>query len=153
MCWTPEHNMKKPISTRVHGLIDYSWAAAASALSTRVNGATATARLLRRASTTATATSLLTNYEAGAVHLLPMKGHLAMDVALCSALLAAPLYLPTAERRYAAVPLLLGGIGLITSLLTESRSPTELDEEFGGFISSRDLSEIADQDPERLHLE
>jgi hypothetical protein len=61
--------MTKPISTRVHGLIDYGWVAAATALSRRVDGATSTARLLRYAATTTTASSLVTNYEAGAVRM------------------------------------------------------------------------------------
>lgn len=152
--------MNKPISTRVHGLIDYSWAATASALATRVNGATSTARLLRRAATTATANSLMTNYEAGAIRMMPMRGHLAMDVALCGALIASPFYLPESERRYAALPLLLGALGLVTALLTQTRSPTESVEEFGGLFGGGELSEVADPDPDvalsphlRRHLE
>jgi hypothetical protein len=151
----------KPISTRLHGMIDYSWASAATAMSKRVNGATSTARLLRRAASTATANSLLTNYEAGALRVMPMKAHLAMDVALCGALLAAPLYLPESERRYAFIPMLLGAVGLVTGLLTKTRSPLELDEEFGGvYGGARELSSVADIDPDvaqsphlRGHLE
>ena len=152
--------MNKPISTRVHGLIDYSWVATASALATRANGATSTARLLRRAATTATANSLMTNYEAGTVRMMPMKGHLAMDFALCGALIAAPFYLPESERRYAVLPMLLGAMGLMTALLTQTRSPTESVEEFGGVFGGGELSEVADPDPDfveaphlRRHLE
>ncbi|MGH8185623.1 MAG: hypothetical protein ACREUC_03605, partial [Steroidobacteraceae bacterium] len=100
--------MTKPISTRLHGVIDYTWAAVASALSTRVDGATSTARLLRNAATAVTASSFITNYECGAVRVMPMKGHLALDAVMCSALIASPLFLPASERRYAVVPVLLG---------------------------------------------
>jgi len=152
--------MTKPISTRVHGLIDYGWVAAATALSRRVDGATSTARLLRYAATTTTASSLVTNYEAGAVRMLPMKGHLAMDAALCTALIASPLFLPESERRYAFIPVLLGVMGLVTGALTQSRSPLEVNEEFGGLHGGGVRSEVSEFDPDvassphlRLHLE
>ena len=100
--------MKKPISTRTHGIIDYGWAAAATALAKRADDAPATARLLRSAASLATATSAMTNYEYGAIRLLPMRGHLAFDFALCSALMVAPLFLPESERRHALAPAALG---------------------------------------------
>lgn len=153
--------MRKPISTRTHGMIDYGWAATATALSKQVNGATATARLLRGAATTATTNSLVTNYEYGALRLMPMKGHLALDFALSSVLLVAPLFLPQSERRYAILPTLLGAAGLVTALLTRPRSPLELGDEFVGlFGGEREVSMVADQDPDiavsphlRPHLE
>ena len=140
--------MTKPISTRMHGIIDYTWAAAASSLASRVHRATSTARLLRSAATAATASSLVTNYEGGALPLLPMKGHLALDAMLCSALVAAPFFLPASERRYAAIPVLLGVMGLVAGLLTQTQSPTEIDEEFGGMYGGSELSTISDQDPD-----
>lgn len=151
--------MNKPISTRVHGMIDYAWSAAASALAKRVNGATSTARLLNGAATAATTSSVLTKYERGVVRVLPMKAHLAVDFAMCSALVASPFYLPASERRYAAIPVALGAMGLVTGLLTQTSSPLEADEEFG-FVGGRELSTVADQDPDlaasphlRVHLE
>jgi hypothetical protein len=151
--------MTKPISTRVHGIIDYTWAATAQSLATRVNGATSTARLLRGAATVATAGSLVTNYECGAVRVMPMQGHLAMDALLCAGLVAAPLFLPASERRYAAIPMLLGISGLIAGMLTETRSPLEAQEEFGGLYGGGELS-VVDQDADiaaapnlRLHLD
>lgn len=141
--------MTKPISTRTHGMIDYGWAAAAAALAQQVNGATATARLLRGAATTATASSLLTNYECGALRLLPMRGHLALDFALCSTLLVSPLFLPESERRYAILPTALGLAGLVVGLLTRPRSPLELGDEFVGLYGGgREVSMVADQVPD-----
>ena len=140
--------MTRPISTRLHGVIDYTWAATASALSGRIGGATSTARLLRGAATAATANSFITNYECGAVRVMPMKGHLAMDAVLCGALVAAPLLLPASERRYVAIPMLLGALGLAAARLTEWRSPTEeQDEEFGGLYGGGERWAIADHRP------
>jgi hypothetical protein len=141
--------MKKPISTRTHGIIDYGWAATATALAKQVNGATATARLLRGAATAATASSLVTNYECGALRLLPMRGHLALDFALCSTLLVSPLFLPASERRYAILPTALGMAGLVVGLLTRPRSPLELGDEFAGLHGGgREVSMVADQPPD-----
>jgi len=152
--------MTKPISTRVHGLIDYSWAATATAWSRRPGSATATCRLLRVAAATATATSFATNYEAGTFRVLPMRAHLAMDFALSAVLLASPFYLPRHERRYAKFPVILGAMGLVAGLLTKPRSPLEIDEEFGGLYGGRIPSEFGTVDPAvesyprpRLHLE
>lgn len=141
--------MTKPISTRVHGIIDYTWVAAASSAATRVNGSTSTARLLRRAAAVATASSFFTRYEGGAVRIMPMKGHLAMDALLCGGLIASPWYLPAAERRYAAIPVALGIVGLIAGMLTETRSPVEIEEEFGGLFGGGERS-TAHQDPDRV---
>jgi hypothetical protein len=137
--------MTKPISTRVHGMIDYTWTVAASALATRLGRASSTARLLRSAAAAATATSLVTNYEGGAVRLMPMKGHLAADFALCSVLLASPFFLPATERRVAIIPVLLGALGVVTGLLTKTRSPLERYEEFGGYFGVQELAETADK--------
>jgi len=68
----------------------------------------------------------------------------------------APLFLPRAERRYAAIPMAFGAVGLLTSLLTQRESPLELPTEF---TPSYELSEaVADPDIARsphlrVHLE
>ena len=138
--------MNKPISTRVHGIIDYTWAAAASSFAGRLDGATSTARLLRGAANAATASALVTDYECGALRVLPMRGHLALDVALCGALIASPAYLPRAERSHSLVPVLLGIAGLIAGMLTQTE-PATSDEEFGGMYGGGERS-VADIDPE-----
>jgi hypothetical protein len=153
--------MTKPISTRTHGIIDYGWAGAATALAKRADHATATARLLRSAAAIASASSAMTNYEYGALRMIPMRGHLAIDFALCSALMVAPLFLPPSERRYALLPAALGMAGIVTAFFTRPRSPLELGDEFGGLYGGgREVSMVADQDPDvavsphlRRHLE
>ena len=122
--------MNRPISTKTHGVIDYTWAATAAGVPETMRGAGATAGLLRGAATAATLSSMLTNYEAGVLRLMPMKGHLALDFLLCSALIASPLFLPRSERRWAAIPVSLGVMGLLTGLMTRTRSPIEEEEDF-----------------------
>lgn len=122
--------MDRPISTRTHAVIDYAWATTAGALPKMMNGATSTARLVRNASAAAAFNSMVTRYEAGVVQVMPMKAHLGIDFIMCAALVIAPFFLPRSERRYAATPVALGAIGLLTSLLTETKSPQEGDEAF-----------------------
>jgi hypothetical protein len=76
-----------------------------------------------------------------------MKGHLALDAVLCSALVASPLFLPATERRYSVIPVLLGITGLIAGMLTDTRSPLETEEEFGGLYGGGERS-VVDLDPE-----
>lgn len=129
--------MNRPISTKTHGVIDYTWSTTAAALPKAMNGASATARLLRNAGYAATLNSMFTKYEAGVMPIIPMKGHLALDLLMCSALIASPLYLPASERRWAAVPVALGVVGLIAGLLTKTRSPREIDD--AAFTRARQL--------------
>jgi hypothetical protein len=148
--------MHRPISTRAHGFIDYAWASTAGTLPKMMEDATATARLVRSAGAAASVNSMVTNYEGGVLRMMPMRMHLAMDVLLGTALLLAPLFLPRSERRYAAVPVALGAVGLLTSMLTQRDAPAELT---GEFTPSHELSEaVADPDvarwpPLRAHLE
>lgn len=142
--------MNRPISTRTHGVIDYTWATVAAAAPKMMTQRTSTARLIRGASAAATANSMLTNYEAGVMKVMPMKAHLAMDVLMCGALLLSPLFLPRSERRYAAFPVLLGAAGLLTAVMTKTESPMENGL---GFRPSREMSEaVADPDMYRVPL-
>lgn len=140
--------MNRPISTRTHGMFDYAWATTAGALPAMMHGATATAHLVRQAATAAGLNAMMTNYEAGIMRVIPMKGHLAIDFVMCSALVMSPFFLPRSERRYAAVPVLLGIVGFLASIFTETTSPNERVE---GFTPSRELSEaVADPDVVRM---
>ena len=137
--------MHRPISTRTHGVIDYAlWVTTAGALPKMMNNATHTASLVRNAGTAASVNAMITNYEAGMVRLLPMKGHLALDFMTCTALMLSPFFLPASERRYAFVAMALGAVGLLTGMMTQTHSSTEGG---AGFIPSRDWSEAV-ADPE-----
>lgn len=141
--------MERPISTKAHGVIDYAWTAAAGSASNWMNAGPSTARLIRNAAALAGLSSLCTNYEAGAIRALPMRAHLSVDALICAALVLSPFFLPRVERRYTIVPVLLGAVGLVTSLLTQTELPRQR-----RFSPSRELSEaVADPDVARLpHL-
>lgn len=143
--------MNRPISTRTHGTIDYTWATTAAALTKILTNAPSAARLIQNAGVAAAANTMLTNYEAGMMKVMPMKAHLAFDMVMCGALLLSPLLLPASERRYALIPMALGAVGFVTALLTETESPME---RAYAFTPSRELSEaVADPDIERTpHL-
>ena len=117
--------MNRLISTRTHGVIDYTWAAAAEALPEGISGAPRTSSLLTGAGVAALVSSLLTNYEAGLVRVMPMKGHLAADFALCAVLLVSPLFLPANERRFAFIPVVFGIVGVVAGLMTQTSSTTK----------------------------
>jgi hypothetical protein len=117
--------MQRTISTETHAAIDSAWATVASALPGQMHGATATARLVRNAGMAASLNSSLTNYEAGVLRIMPMRGHLACDLVIGSVLIASPFFLPRSERRWAVIPVALGVVGLLTSLMTQTRSPLE----------------------------
>jgi hypothetical protein len=148
--------MNRPISTKTHGIIDYTWASTAEALPKMMPNAPSARRLIRNAGLVAGANTILTNYEAGLLRVMPMKAHLAFDVVIGTALLLAPFFVPASERRYAAIPMALGAVTLLAGLMTETRSPIERAE---AFTPSRELSEaVADPDIARApylrsHLE
>ncbi|MDQ3795909.1 MAG: hypothetical protein M3316_09645 [Actinomycetota bacterium] len=75
--------MMRMIPTQVHGVLDYltggTLLSAPKVLG--LNDVPASARVLRLAGGGAILYSLLTDYELGAVKLLPMPAHLAMDAA------------------------------------------------------------------------
>ncbi len=70
---------------------------------------------------------------------------------MCVALMLSPFFFRRFGRRYSAVPVLLGAVGFLTSLLAETPSPNEHSR---GFTPSRELSEaVADPDVARTpHL-
>jgi hypothetical protein len=64
-----------------------------------------------------------------------------MYFVMCTALMMLPCLVPRFQRRYAALPVLLGAAGFLASILNDLDSP----QRFGGFVPSRDLSEaVAD---------
>ena len=143
--------MNRTISTRTHGVIDYTWATTAASLPRMMTTASSTGRLIRSAGAAASANSILTNYEGGVVRVMPMKAHLAFDMVMCAGLMLSPFFLPASERRYAAIPVALGAAGLLTALMTRTESPMEYDN---SFRPSRELSDaVADPDVARTpHL-
>lgn len=64
-----------------------------------------------------------------------------MYLMMCTALMMSPCFLPRGDRRYTALPVLLGAAGLLVSILADLASPSRLT----GFVPSHDMSEaVAD---------
>ena len=89
----------RPISSKLHGILDYSTGAALTALPSVLGlGGTRAGRTLRIAGATTAGYSLVTNYELGARKALPYRGHLALDAVAAAGLAAAPFLLRTRDE-------------------------------------------------------
>ena len=97
-----------PISTRLHGVIDYAAATLLGALATRQMFSAPLRRTLGLASIAHAVVSTQTDYEAGLTTRLTMRQHLGIDTAMASALCAGGLLL---RRRPAFERLLLVALG------------------------------------------
>ena len=107
--------MKKRISTKAHGFIDYGTAAGLIALPRLLRMDPFVTRLLTGSAILTTLYSLFTNYEMGLFKVLPMKTHLSLDAVQSAALAAAPIAF--APDKKTALPLLLG-ISIIEAAVT-----------------------------------
>ena len=113
------------IPTRVHGMLDYVTAPALLAAPElfKLKAVPASALAPRIAGGGAAAYSAMTNYELGAVKVLPMTAHLALDAA-SGALLAASPWLfgfATAGRRYWLPHVLVGAFEIVAALTTKTQ--------------------------------
>ena len=99
----------KPISTKTHGMLDYTTGAAMTVLPMMIDCSPATTALLESNGALAGAYSVLTDYELGLVRALPMPAHLAID-AFAGATLLGAAALMTNERP--PIRALLAGLGL-----------------------------------------
>ncbi len=115
----------RPISTRTHGIVDYVFSATLIALPLAFRWNGRAARLAVGAGLATLGVSLLTNYEWGAVRLLPMKAHLGIDAAENSMLMSAPKMVAD-DRTAGRVLAALGMIGSTIGALTKTQSPLEL---------------------------
>lgn len=99
----------KPISTFVHGVIDYATSATVFALSRRAGMSPMLSTVLTGTAAGSTLYSAMTDYELSAVKVLPMKTHLTLD-AMVGAMTCALPFMFWGERR--AVQAAVLGIGL-----------------------------------------
>jgi uncharacterized membrane protein YdfJ with MMPL/SSD domain len=122
-------------------------AAASAARAADASGATA--RFVRSSSVVAGINSMLTDYEAGVLRLMPMRVHLAVDFVIGAALVLSPLFLPKSGRRSVAFSVALGLTACAASLLTDAGR-----KRHAGFAPSYELSEaVVDPDvARRPHL-
>ena len=112
----------KLFSTRTHGILDYSSVVLLCALPRLLGWDRGVTRLLTGSALATLAYSLATRYELGAVKVLPMPVHLALDAASGAALCLAAGVL-TSEPRSIRLTLLGLGAFEVTASLTTERQP------------------------------
>jgi hypothetical protein len=125
--------MYRPISTLMHGILDYVTAPTLLVLPRMLGWGTKVTSLLSGAGVGVLGYSVMTRYELGLLKMLPMKAHLALDMASGGMLALSPLLLKKRERDVATIATLVG-LGLYeiaAALLTQTQSPIEQAE--GGF--------------------
>ena len=119
--------MNRPISTRTHGLIDYTTGALLLAAPEllRLRGVRASALAPRLAGAGATAYSALTDYELGFARRIPMRAHLALDAASGAMLAASPWVLGYARhgRRHWLPHVLVGTGEILAAAATKTKTP------------------------------
>jgi hypothetical protein len=118
--------MNKPISTRVHGMIDYAFAATLIGLPYALGWNGRAARLAIASGLATLGMSMLTRYELGLVPLIPMKGHLTIDAAESSMLMSAPRMLRGEDPVPGRVLAVLGAIGAAVGSMTQTQAPRAL---------------------------
>lgn len=115
----------RKISTKTHGMLDYLTGATllAAPKTLGLDGVPASARVLRMAGAGATAYSLITDYELGALKVLPMPAHLALDAASGMLLASSPWLFGFAGngRRYWLPHVLVGATEVLAALTSRTR--------------------------------
>jgi hypothetical protein len=128
--------MNKPISTKMHGVLDYYTAPTLMALPRIMGWGKKVTNLLTVAGLGMMGYSFITRYELGLLKLLPMPGHLTIDVIAGAGLAASPFVLLDESERTPLKTAVLVGFGLyeiIVAPLTQTESPaTDTDQ---GFVS------------------
>ncbi len=110
----------KPVSTKRHGVVDYLFAASAYALPRALPTSRRTRGVLSGSALAVVGMSALTDYELGLVKVLPMKGHVALDLALDALFLSAPFLLREEAAQVRAAVAAMGALGALVALLTET---------------------------------
>jgi len=116
--------MRKPISTKVHGVLDYVTGAALMALPSMLGWRRKPSMLLEGSGAMAAAYSLITDYELSVAKLLPMKAHLTMDALSGGMLLGAAMLMDEDDD----VRMTIAGIGvweIMAALMTETEPEYE----------------------------
>src|SRR5688572_14053237 len=124
--------MRKPISTKAHGVLDFMTAGLLVTLPRALGWSNCVTRLLDASAATTVVYSLLTRYELGAVKALPMKAHLAIDALQGGALIGASAFLEDEDPEVRATLAALGAFELgVTALSrTEPDAASSAEHEF-----------------------
>jgi hypothetical protein len=117
--------MFHPISTRQHGVLDYLTAAAQPMIARALGFSDCATNIHDGAAALSTAQSLMTDYELGAVKMLPMQGHLLMDAIAGVGLMAAAAMLDEDEPLERIVMASVGAMYVATAALTDPETSYE----------------------------
>lgn len=113
------------ISTKTHGMLDYLTGVTLLALpkALGLDDVPASARVLRTAGAGAATYSLITDYELGALKILPMPAHLALDAASGALLASSPWLFGFAGngRRHWLPHALVGATEILAALTSKAR--------------------------------
>ncbi|HZN63887.1 MAG TPA: hypothetical protein VFB66_01205 [Tepidisphaeraceae bacterium] len=110
--------MQKPISTKVHGVLDYVTAAFLHTLPRAMGWSRQVTAVLDGAGAAATAYSLVTKYELSAAKVLPMPAHLTMDAISGAGLIGAALLLDDEDPEVRATLAGIGAFEIAVAMLT-----------------------------------
>lgn len=110
--------MTRPISTKMHGVLDYLTAGTLIALPRAMGWSENVTRFLTGMAVGQAGYAMLTRYELGLVRLLPMRAHLALDGMAAAALCAAPFVMRDEPEEVRNTLLGLGLYELAATLMT-----------------------------------
>ncbi len=114
--------MNRPITTFVHGILDYVTAPTLLILPRAMRCDSKVTNLLTAAALGVLGYSVMTRYELGLLKVLPMKGHLTLDMMSGAMLAAAPFVLLNEQERNTTNTAMLAGFGVFeiaAALLTK----------------------------------
>lgn len=118
----------KPISTKLHGVLDYSTGATLIALPRLLKWSESTTKLLTVAGAGTLIYSVFTRYELGVIKVLPMRLHLLLDALSGATLCAAPWTIASdAEPGEKKALVALGLFEIAASLLTQTQPSADLE--------------------------
>lgn len=121
--------MNRPIPTSVHGVLDYLTAPTLFVLPRALGWNKKITNLLTGSALGLLGYSLMTRYELGLFKVLPMKGHLTLDMMSGAMLAAAPFMLVDKQDRNGTVIGVLAGLGayeIAAGLLTQTEPQSSL---------------------------
>jgi hypothetical protein len=127
--------MHKPISTKMHGAIDLAAAAAMVTVPRALGWDPRLVGALHVLAGGTVAYSLLTNYEFGAVRVLPMKTHLGIDGAAALATAALPWLVGVRDTGAMAALAGFAAMETAVTLATERVSPLEQESAQGRVLN------------------
>jgi hypothetical protein len=117
--------MQKPITTKVHGVLDYMTAGLLFTLPRAMGWSPTVTRLLGASALGAVAYSLLTRYELGAIKALPMKAHLTLDAISGGMLVGAAALLEDEDDDVRATLGALGAYEIGAALLSQTQAESD----------------------------